>query len=61
MPGAGHCRDKQTRAFALSDSFSVEAIQMYKRKIILLTLFPSFRVTYGLLAKQFHTNMCEVI
>ena len=58
---AGHFRGKQTSLFTLSDSFSMEATQVYKLKVTLLSLLPNHQSHMRYISKGGAMVVCDVI
>jgi hypothetical protein len=58
---AGHCREKQTSVFTLSDSFSTEAIQVNKFRVTLLSLLPNLQSHMRYISKGVAIVMCDLI
>lgn len=58
---AGHFRGKQTSVFTLSDSFSMEAIQVYKLKVTLLSRLPNLQSHIRYISKGVSMVMCDLI
>lgn len=58
---AGQFREKQTSVFTLRDSFSMEAIQVYKLKVTLLSLLPNLQSHMRYISKGVAMVMCDLI